>query len=186
MGFEELSHELFKSAQAEAKKILAAAEKSSEKIVDEAREKALAAERASKKEAAAYSKQESAERLTSARLTSKKMVDSAKEEAVDSNLQEVWKSFKAASLKKSTYPQLMQELLEEGLGELGSREATVYVRDEDKSLVAGYKAARLPPGFSGGLIIESANGKIRINKTLEEMFFQKKGMLRKKIYDMLF
>jgi vacuolar-type H+-ATPase subunit E/Vma4 len=186
MGFEELSHELLKSAEAEAKKIIAAAEKSSEKILEEAREKAASEERAAKKEAASYSKQESSERLTSARLTSKKTVDSAREEAVDSNLLEVWKSFKAANLKKSTYPQLMQELLEEGLGELGSREATIYVRDEDRALLPGCKTARLPSGFSGGLIIESANGKIRINKTLEEIFSQKKGMLRKKIYDMLF
>jgi vacuolar-type H+-ATPase subunit E/Vma4 len=36
------------------------------------------------------------------------------------------------------------------------------------------------------VIVESKDGKVRVNKTLEEVFAQKKPALRKEIYDRLF
>jgi vacuolar-type H+-ATPase subunit E/Vma4 len=62
----------------------------------------------------------------------------------------------------------------------------VFVRDEDRPLVQGYRLAKLPSEFSGGAIIETSDGKIRVNKTLEEVFSQKKSEIRKQIYDRLF
>lgn len=186
MGFEELALELHKNAEAEGKKIVAAAEKGANKVEEEAREKAEEALREAKKEAHAYAKQESGERLTSAKLAAKKTVESAKDEAVEGSLHQVWNAFKASSLRKGTYPQLLQKLISEGMKELGTGDAVIYVRDEDRGLVPGYKLAKLPPQYSGGAIIESANGKVKVNKTLEEAFEQKRSGLVKKIYDQLF
>lgn len=186
MGFEELSSELHRNAEAEGRKLIAAAEKTARKAEEEAQARAEEMLRAAKKEAQSYSKQESSERLTSAKLAAKKLVGDAQNEAVEGSLHQAWGAFRHASLLKSAYPQLLQKLITEGMKELGTSEAVVYVRDEDRQLVSGYRLAKLPPQYSGGAIIESANGKVKVNKTLEEAFEQKKSALRKKIYDKLF
>lgn len=186
MGFEELISELHKQSEAEGKKIISAAEKGAEKIQEQSREKTEESLRAAKKEAAAYVKQESSERITSARLSAKKLVDEARDEAVEASLRQVWQKFRSDSLGKGTYGDLLNRLIKEGMRELGSTDATVYVRDEDRSLASGFRLGKLPAEYSGGAIIESSNGKIRVNKTLEETFAQKKGALRKQIYDKLF
>ena len=183
MGFEDLASELHKHAEAEGRKLEHAAERSAEKIEEEAREKAEASARSAKKDAAAYVKQQSSERLTSAKLSAKKIVDEARDSAVEASMKQVWSAFKSESLKKSNYPAILDRLLREGIRELGPGDATVYVRDEDRPLVSGYKLAKLPPEYSGGVIVESPNGRIRVNKTLEDAFAQKKTALRKQIYD---
>jgi vacuolar-type H+-ATPase subunit E/Vma4 len=186
MGFEELASELHKQSEAEGKKLIHAAEKNAEKMGEEAKEKAETLMREAKKEAAAYVKQESSERITSAKLSAKKILESSRDEAVEASLHQVWSQFKSDSLRKSTYPALLAKLVSDGMKEMGTQEATVYVREEDKPLVSGYKLSTLPREYSGGAIIESANGKIRVNKTLEDAFAQKKSALRKQIYDKLF
>jgi vacuolar-type H+-ATPase subunit E/Vma4 len=186
MGFEDLASELHKSAEAEGRKLIHAAERSSEKFEAEAKEKAEEQLRAAKKEASTYSKQEASERITSAKLSAKKIVDEAREEAVEAALRQAWSQFKSDSLKKSNYPQLLDRLMREGASELGTKDAIAYVRDEDRQLVSGFKLAKLPPEYCGGAILESPNGRVRVNKTLEEVFAQKKTALRKEIYDKLF
>ncbi|MFA6489195.1 MAG: V-type ATP synthase subunit E family protein [Candidatus Micrarchaeia archaeon] len=186
MGFEGLASELHKHAEAEGRKLIHAAEKNAEKIEGEAKEKADESVKAAKKDAASFVKQESSERLTSAKLSAKKIVDEARDSAVESGLEQVWAVFKSDSLKKSAYPQLLDRLVREGARELGGKDATVYVRDEDRALVSGYRLAKLPSEYSGGAILESADGKVRVNKTLEDTFAQKKLQLRKQIYDKLF
>jgi vacuolar-type H+-ATPase subunit E/Vma4 len=186
MGFEELISELHKQAESEAAKAMRQAESSARKIEQEASAKADEAVRGAKSEAAQFAKQESSERLTSAKLAAKKILDEARDEAVEASLRHIWFQFKADSLHKGTYPQLLDGLVKEGLAELGTTDAVVYVRDEDRALVSGYQLSRLPPEYSGGAILESPNGRIRVNKTLEEAFSQKKGELRKMIYDKLF
>jgi len=185
MGFEDLASELHKQAEAEGRKLEHAAEKSAEKIEEEAREAAEAAARSAKKDAAAYAKQQSSERLTSAKLTAKKILDEARDSAVEASLKQVWLAFKSESLKKSNYPAILDRLVREGIRELGGKDAAVYVRDEDREFVPGYKP-KLPAEYSGGAILESQDGKVRVNKTLEEAFAQKKTDLRKQIYDKLF
>jgi vacuolar-type H+-ATPase subunit E/Vma4 len=186
MGFEDLAQELARHAEAESKKLLSAAERSAGKIEDEAKEKAEESVRAAKKDASSYVKQESSERLTSAKLSAKKIVDESRDEAVDASLRQVWSQFKSDSLRKSSYPQLLAQLVGEGMREIGATDVVVYVREEDKPLVSGYRTSALPKEYSGGAIVESSNGKIRVNKTLEEVFAQKKSALRKQIYDKLF
>ena len=186
MGFEELAGELHRNAEAEGRKLLSAAERAAKKTEEEAQQKAEEQLRAAKKDAHAYAKQESSERLTSAKLAAKKITDEAKDEAVEGSLRQVWDAYKSASLRKGNCQQLLQRLVSEGMKELGTGETVVYERDEDRQLISGHRAAKLPQQYSGGAIIESANGRIRVNKTLEEIFSQQKGALRKKIYDKLF
>ncbi len=186
MGFDELAGELHKSADAEGRKTIHAAQRNAAKIVEAAQEKAEETVKSAKKEVAAAIKQESAEHVTSAKLSAKKIVDDARDEAVEAALQDIWKLFRSNALRKSTYPALLSALIRDGMRELGSGEATVYVRDEDRPLVSGYRLAKLPAQYCAGAIVETANGKIRVNKTLEEIFSQKKGDLKKEIYDKLF
>ncbi|MCX8174863.1 MAG: V-type ATP synthase subunit E family protein [Candidatus Micrarchaeota archaeon] len=186
MGFEELAAELQKQAEAEGKRLLASAEKNAKKAEEEAEAKADEMLRAARKEAQSYVKQESAERLTSAKLSAKKIIDEARDDAVEASLEQVWGAFKSSSLRKENYPAILRRLIEEGVRELGARQAIVYVRDSDLPLVSGYRTARLPAEYSGGAIVESEDGKIRVNKTLGEVFAQAKAGLRKKIYDRLF
>lgn len=186
MGFEELANELHKSADAEGKKIVHASQKSADRTVEEAKAKADELVRAAKKEASEFSKQESSERITSAKLAAKKMVDEARDEAVEASISQMWQRFKSDSMRKGTYPTLLEKLVREGMAELGSREATVYARDEDRGYLSGYPLKKLPAEYSGGVIVESASGKVRVNKTIDELFAEKKPELRKQIYDKLF
>ena len=186
MGFEELATELSKGADAEGRKIVHAAEKNAEKIVEDAKAKAEEAVKAAKKDAAELAKQEASERTTSAKLAAKKMVDEARDEAVEASMAQLWHKFKSDSMKKSVYPGLVERLVAEGAAELGAGQITVYARDEDAPFVKAGGVRKLPWEFSGGVIVESADGKVRVNKTLEEIFAQKKPALRKEIYERLF
>lgn len=186
MGFEELAHELEKHSEAEGRKIISSAEKAAEKVIEAANEKSAEIIRAAKKEASEFAEQESAERLTSAKLEAKKIVDEAKDDSVETALAQVWQQFRSDSLKKPAYSAIFSRLLSEGISELGKSEAVAYVRDEDRSLVQGMKLAKLPSEYSGGLILESLDGKVRVNKTLEEEFLRIRESLRKEIYARLF
>ena len=186
MGFEELTSELHKGADAEGKKIIHAAEKNAARIVEDAKEKAAETLSAAKKEATEFARQESAERITSAKLAAKKMVDEAREEAVEASIGQAWHKFKADSMKKSSYPEMLNALVKEGMAELGVGQATLYVRDDDRQYLQGREFRKLPQEYSGGVIVESQGGRVRVNKTLEEIFAQKKPALRKDIYDRLF
>ena len=128
MGFDELATELHKSAEAEGKKLTNAAEKNAARIVQAAQEKADDGVKAARKEVSAQIKQESSERITSAKLAAKKIVDEARDEAVEAALHDVWKSFKASSLRRGAYQELLNRLVREGLEELGAKDAVVYVR----------------------------------------------------------
>lgn len=186
MGFEELASELHKQAESEGRKLLAAAEKNARNFEQEASGLADENLRAAKKEASSFVKQESSERITSAKLSAKKIVDEARDDAVEASMRQVWSQFKSDSLRKAAYSALLDRLVREGLRELGTADAVIYVRDEDRTLVSGYHLAKLPSDYCGGAIVESANGKIRVNKTLEDVFAQRKGEIRKQIYDKLF
>jgi len=187
MGFDELVRELEKGAEAESRKILHASEKNAGKTVEGAKEKADGILKAARKEAAEFAKQEASEKETSAKLDAKKMLDEARDEAVEACILQVWQKFRSDALKKSSYPALLGKLVEEGAREIGAGQgAAVYVRDEDRGLAPGYALKKLPAEYSGGAIVESPNGKVRTNKTLEEIFAQKRPVLRKEIYDRLF
>jgi len=187
MGFEELATELHKGADSEGKKITHAAERNAGKIVDEAKEKAEEIVKAAKKEATDFAKQEASERITSAKLAAKKAVDEARDEAVEGSMEQLWQRFKSDSMKKSVYPGLMGRLVAEGMAELGASQAVAYARGEDAQYAkSAGEVRKLPPEYCGGVIVESKDGKVRVNKTLEEIFAQKKPALRKEIYDRLF
>jgi vacuolar-type H+-ATPase subunit E/Vma4 len=186
MGFEELAGELSKGAEAEGRKLIHAAEKNAGKIVEDAKEKAEEAVKAAKKEATEFAKQEASERTTSAKLAAKKAVDEARDEAVEASMGQLWQKFKSDSMKKSVYPGLIEKLVAEGMAELGTSNAIVYARSEDAQYVKVEETRKLPSEYCGGVIVESKDGKVRVNKTLEEIFAQKKPALRKEIYDRLF
>ena len=114
------------------------------------------------------------------------MVDEAREEAVEASISQVWNRFRSDSMKKSSYPELLNALVKEGMAELGASQAIVYARDEDKQHLSGYQFKKLPQEYCGGVIVESQSGKVRVNRTLEDIFAQKKPQLRKDIYDRLF
>ena len=186
MGFEELATELHKGADSEGRKIIHAAEKNAGKIVEDAKEKADEIVKAAKSEAVEFAKQEASEKTTSAKLAAKKTVDEARDEAVEASMEQLWQKFKADSMKKSVYPGLIERLVAEGMAELGISQAIVYARSEDANYVKAGETRKLPAEHCGGVIVESQDGKVRVNKTLEEIFAQKKPALRKEIYDRLF
>ncbi|MFA6908191.1 MAG: V-type ATP synthase subunit E family protein [Candidatus Micrarchaeia archaeon] len=186
MGFEELAGELSKGADSEGRKIIHAAEKNAGKVVEDAKGKAEEIVKAAKKEAADLAKQEASERATSAKLAAKKTLDEARDEAVEASMGQLWQRFKADSMKKSVYPGLIERLVSEGMAELGTGSAIVYARGEDAQYAKSGESRKLPQEYCGGVIVESKDGKVRVNKTLEEIFAQKKPALRKEIYDRLF
>jgi V/A-type H+-transporting ATPase subunit E len=186
MGLDSLKREIEREAEAEGRKILDDAERESRETVKGAEKGAKLKETDAEAEAQKLLASEKSERIVATRLEAKKIRADAKEEAIKESLGSVWKQF-AALPKGKEYPALLGRLVSDGTREIGAG-AKVYVRKEDRGLLKdmGADLAEKPIGCAGGAIIESADGKVRVDNTLEQLFEEKREEIRKEIYGRLF
>ncbi len=124
---------------------------------------------------------ESAEAIANAHLEAKRELAKAKGELVDSVEKQVWAELLKVRKNKDAYAKLLHKLISTGAKALGSGDAIVYVRAEDRSLVGDLKDAKLARESvvcSGGAIITSADGRVRIDNTLEALLEEKRDAMR--------
>ena len=71
---------------------------------------------------------------------------------------------------------------------VGTNQVTVYVVKGDKKFINSNKGIKVVETLdaAGGLAIESKDGKVRIDSTINSLFEYMKPDLRKKIFDMLY
>lgn len=184
MGLDELRKEIRGQTAKEASHIKAEGRKEADAIIAEARkqaEKLLAdAEHKASSEAEAREAQVSAARLEAKRIQAE--ATGAVTQHVLSELREELERMPAAAKK---YKPLLKALIQEGIRETG-KDAVVLVRKRDLPLAKelGYKAEACE--CTGGAIITTPDGRIRINNSFEAILEENDELLRQKIFEELF
>lgn len=186
MGIEKLKGSLLSEAQEDAQKILDAAHAQAKAILDEERSKTASMKKEAEEDVVRLLDEQKNERLAWARLESKRINAEAGEDAIKNVLEDFFDALKGAR-KSPQYGKFLAGAVAAATAELGPG-ATVHVARGDKSLLPPLKDAKVVddlPGL-GGALVESADGKFRMNFTLETLFEARRDEVRKQVHEKLF
>lgn len=188
MGIEKLTSSLLKEADDEAAKITAAAEAHVKEMKAKERSKMAGMEKQAEQEVEKVLKDQKNERLAWARLEAKRITAEAKEDAINNAIEEIFDSL--GDIRKSKeYRDFMSKSIPAAASELGNEKITVHVLKDDKKLVPKLpKSCKIETDLDalGGAILETEDGKMRADLTLETLFELKRDDLRKMISAELF
>ncbi len=188
MGIERLTSSLLKEADEEAVKIVQAAEWHVKKMKEEERSKRAVLKKGAEKEIEKLLSEQKNERLAWARLEAKRVIAEAREDAINSAIDDFFSSLKEVK-KSREYKDFISKSVSAAVKELKGVKLKVHVRKEDRKLLP-----RLPNGCTivsdldalGGVVIETQDGKMKVDLTLETFFEMKRDELRKMIAAKLF
>jgi vacuolar-type H+-ATPase subunit E/Vma4 len=186
MGIEKLKHSLLSEANAEADKIVEAAEAHVKGMLGEQKTKHTQKEEEAKKEIEKLLEEQRNERIAWARLEAKRIIAEAKEDAINNVLEDFFKELKAAR-KTPGYQKFLKKAATYGVAELG-KDSTVHVLKGEKKLLPKLSGAEVVEDLTGlgGALVESSDGKIRMDLTLETLFDSRRDEIRKKANELLF
>lgn len=188
MGIEKLTTSLREEAQREAQAIIRDAESSVERMVSESNAKRVVLLKHAEEEARLLIDEERKERVAWARLEAKRILTEAKEDMIREVLNDFFALLKSVR-KQPSYKEFLRKIVSKATEELKAQagDVIVYCTKEDKALLPDTKAKVVPTLDSfGGAIVESADGAIRVDLTLESLFENKRDELRSLIYKKLF
>jgi V/A-type H+-transporting ATPase subunit E len=187
MGIERLTSSLLLEANKEAEDIVSAAESHVQKMLEEERSRNEELRKEMAEEARNTIENLRNERVAWAKLEAKRIVAEAKEDAINNVLHEFFEELKKAR-KTKAYKTYISNRIKDAVDEFGSGSLSVHVRKGEKSLVPKKKGIKIVEDLDslGGAIVESKDGKVRMNLTLETIYEAKKDALRKKVSDKLF
>jgi len=186
MGLEELRMEILRRAHEEVRKVEAEASEEEGKILGEAGERRKQLLDRARRDAELAIESERGERIAAARLEAGRLVTGEKEAVIARELAKVRRRF--VSLRGSRdYPKLLKRLVKNGIAEIGSG-AVVRVAKRDARLISELKGAQIgePGDFSGGAVVESVDGRIKVSSTLEDLFEAHSGEARKSLNSSIF
>jgi V/A-type H+-transporting ATPase subunit E len=186
MGIEKLKSSLLSEAQADAQKITTDAQAQAKAIANEERSKTAALRKEAEAEVARLLQEQTNERLAWARLESRRIASEAREDAIKGVLDGFFDQLSTAR-KSPEYRKFMGSAVAKAAGELGAG-VTIHVLKGDKGLLPPLKGAKVAEdlGGFGGAIVESGDGKFRIDLTLEALFEANRDGIRKQVYEGLF
>jgi V/A-type H+/Na+-transporting ATPase subunit E len=135
-------------------------------------------------EAGAMVETERRERISSAKLEAKRLANEAREDAVMEALEGIFGIIKDKKSKEFTAR--VKKLVAAGLSEFGGN-AVVHVRKGEKKLysIEGAEVAE-DAKISGGAILESKDGRMRMDYSFESLFESGRDGMRKQAYLELF
>ncbi len=187
MGIEKLRNSLLSEASGEADRIVSQAKAQAGTFLEEERKGAEAMKAQAEKEVKGRLEEERNERLAWARLEGKRIVAEAEEDAIKSVSDDIMDAL-GAMHGSAEYKSFMKRAIESGCSELDGN-VVVHVKKGEKALVPktkGISGIEDDLEGLGGAMIESANGEIRVNCTLEMLLEAKRDDLRKIIHEKLF
>ncbi len=187
MGIEKLRNSLLSEASGEADRIVSQAKAQAGTFLEEERKGAEAMKAQAEKEVRGRLEEERNERLAWARLEGKRIVAEAEEDAIKSVSDDIMDAL-GAMHGSAEYKSFMKRAIESGCSELDGN-VVVHVKKGEKALVPktkGISGIEDDLEGLGGAMIESANGEIRVNCTLEMLLEAKRDDLRKIIHEKLF
>ncbi|VVC04633.1 V-type ATP synthase subunit E [Candidatus Burarchaeum australiense] len=183
MGLDELRKGVLEKARDEARTVEKSADAEASSLVSKAEAQRKEILEAAKREAASLVQTERDEAVANAHLETKREMAKAREELVASIETDVWEELLKARKDKKAYAELLHSLIAKGRKLLADEgpEVVVYARAEDAKLLGelkGAKLAREPIECSGGVVITSADGRVRVDNTFEALFAEKRDELR--------
>ena len=187
MGIEKLKVSLLSEAHGDAQEIVSGAQAQAEGITEEEHAKTQALRKEAEEEVKRLLEEQRNERLAWARLESKRIMAESKEDAIVAVLDDFFDELKAAR-KSPQYKKFMGGAVAKAAAELGHG-VTIHVAKGEKSLLhASLKNAKVVEDLTGlgGALIESADGKFRMDLTLESLFESSRDEIRKWVSEKLF
>lgn len=186
MGIEKLTSSLLVDARNEAGEIIKAAEWHVEKMLSEEKAKRAILLKNAEEEAQHLIAEYEKERVAWSRLEAKRIISEAKEDAVRDFLDAFFDMLPA--LKKSAaYKDFVKSCLKKAGEELGSNVLIHCVKGE-KSLISSVSSGKVVEDLKsiGGVVVETSDGKSRIDMRFESLFDSKREDLRKYFYQLIF
>lgn len=186
MGIEKLKGSLLSEANEDARKITETAEAHVRGMVEEERSKASAIKRDAEVEVERLMEEQRNERLAWARLESRRILAEAREDAIKGVLDDFFDVLKSAK-NSPEYKKFISKAIAEAVAELGS-DVTIRVLKGERKFVPALKNVNIVENLDalGGAIVESSDGKILIDLTLETLFESKRDEIRKQVNDKIF
>jgi V/A-type H+/Na+-transporting ATPase subunit E len=186
MGIEKLKGSLLAEAQEDADKIAASSQGQAKSITDEERAKCSAIRKEAEADVERLVVEQRNERLAWARLESKRIMAESREDAIHAVLDDFFDGLKGAR-KSPQYKKFMHSAVAKAAAELGHG-VTVHIVKGDKALLPELKNATVVDDLKGlgGALVESADGKFRMDLTLESLFEGSRDEIRKQVYERLF
>ena len=186
MGLEKLKRSLIAEATSEADMIISSAEKEAKAILEEDRKSIDAAKERIDAELDVVLAAQRQEKTAATRLEAKRLISEAKEDVLNAALDDFFIALKDLR-DSSEYKKFLSNRVAKASEEI-SGELIVHVPKGDKELLPKSKNITIKEDLDsiGGILIENASGKIRLNYTLETLIEKEKDELRKKLYESIF
>lgn len=186
MTLKNLKEALAQEAQAQAGSILSKAQAEASGILEAEKSRALSDRKSAQDLLEKSLLLHQQERLAWAHLEERRILAEAREDAIRASIDTLYSLLKAE--KGNAYPGYLKRTLGKAIAAMG-KGCIVHGTKKDairlKAIARVPMKADLPEGL-GGLIAESADGKIRFNGTLEARMEMLHGELRKRVYEKLF
>ncbi len=188
MGLNDLKKEMRRKAEREAARLISEQKEKDDALLADARKEGRRVVEEAKKEVGLMVENEKNEQIAAARLQAKKIINDAKEDVVERALGQAFEELKKLRNERE-YRALLASLIKEGTHEIG-KDAVVYVKKNDAKLARGLglgvKLVDKHIDCAGGALIESRDGRVRMDNTFEARFEEMKESLRKEVFTRIF
>ncbi|MFH1835869.1 MAG: V-type ATP synthase subunit E [Methanobacteriota archaeon] len=182
MGLDTLEAEIRGKAKSEVNRIKAGTEAEADQIIKEAEKQRDKLIREAKVEGKLKSERLMRMEESSSQIKSARMIMEAKEEVVDNAIDLLWDEILKYRNGKD-YEKLMEKLPDGAKGKVGDK-PLLYVRKQDKKLFAEKRVEEAD--ITGGAILESEDGKVRVDYSLDAVFKDRREEIRRNLYKEIF
>ena len=177
MELEQVKANLLGDARKNAQDVLEQAKKEAERRISQKKKEIEQEVQQAEKKAEQEIEEEKKEQLARAKVEAKMIIANAKADAIDIQLERLYNYIIDNISKEKQYKEFVKKKIEEAKKELKE----IKVR-ADKEL----KIKDAEPMDEKGVYIESKDGKIVLDYRIRTLFEENKGLLNKKVYDMLY
>ncbi len=186
MGIEKLKFSLLAEGKQEAETIVHDAEQHAKEMKGEEDEKHASRLVELTREIEKTLQERRNEKIAWARLEAKRVTAEAKEDAIKNSLEEFFATLEKMR-KSNEYKKFMKNASERSGNELEGQ-IVLHVVKGEKTLIPKLKNVQVVEDLEGlgGVLAESADGKRRLNLTIETLFEANRDEIRRKMYDKLF
>lgn len=188
MGLEEIIGKIDQEASDQAAKIASDAREAASKTVGDAKARAEAIISQARAQAEREAKEERVRSVASARLAAKRELLLAREDVLRRYEQDVLGSVDDFT-KSDGYSTFLMKAIDDGVEKIG-KDAVVQVNSRDRSLLKGKKlAAEISKDAiecQGGALITAADGRRRVDNTVESLLRDRRDTIRLKLVAQLF
>lgn len=190
MALQELVGEIDKDSEAEERRIMAEAEAQATQIIREANAATVKIGQQADLEAQELCSAEE-RKLSSARLRGRQLTSQAKSEVIQAAIAALGDQLAALAsardkARRAEYERVFGRLAREGLKQVPAP-AVIHCRKEDAGLAAKFgTVSKEFVSSTGGLVVSSADGKVRVDNTFPAILEEKSEQLTQVAHQVLF